>query len=69
LDFARCAEWMRVQTRALGGWLVLEALPAGVLGQIDPGGFNESTLPLMRRVKNALDPNGLFSPGRFVGGI
>ncbi len=47
----------------------MEALPTGLLGRFDPWGFNEASLPLMRRVKNALDPNGVFSPGRFVAGI
>jgi glycolate oxidase FAD binding subunit len=69
LDFALCAESMRLQTRASRGWIVFEALPAGLHGRFDPWGFNETALPLMRRVKNALDPAGLFSPGRFVGGI
>ena len=69
MEFELCAEWMRLHTRARGGWLVVEALPAGLLGRFDPWGFHQNTLPLMRRVKNALDPAGLFAPGRFVGGI
>jgi glycolate oxidase FAD binding subunit len=69
LDFALCAEAMRIQTRAADGWLVFEALPPGLQGRFDAWGFNETALPLMRRVKSALDPGGLFSPGRFVGGI
>jgi glycolate oxidase FAD binding subunit len=69
LEFALCAESLRVQTRACGGWLVFEALPAGLQGRFDPWGFSATVLPLMRRVKHALDPAGMFCPGRFVGGI
>lgn len=69
LEFELCAEWMRVQVRAAQGWLVFESLPEGLQGRLDPWGFSGSALPLMRRIKTALDPDGLFSPGRFVGGI
>jgi glycolate oxidase FAD binding subunit len=62
-------EWLRVCARQLGVWVVFEALPPALRGQVDPWGFNEPTLPLMAGVKRALDPGGLFSPGRFVGRI
>jgi glycolate oxidase FAD binding subunit len=63
------AEWMRVQTRQTGGWTVFEHIPALFRDRIDPWGFAEPSLPLMVGIKRALDPRGLFSPGRFVGGI
>jgi glycolate oxidase FAD binding subunit len=62
-------EWLRVFARQLGAWVVFEALPSALRDHFDPWGFNEPTLPLMAGVKRALDPNGLFSPGRFVGRI
>jgi glycolate oxidase FAD binding subunit len=67
--FALCAEWMRVHGREHGAWVLFEALPAELYGRIDPWGFSEPALPLMAGVKRTLDPHGLFSPGRFVGGI
>jgi len=32
-------------------------------------GTPREDLELMRKVKQAMDPLGLFNPGRFVGGI
>lgn len=69
LQFELCAEWIRVHAREQNAWAVFEALPPGLQGRVDPWGFSDPTLPLMHRVKQALDPQGVFSPGRFVGGI
>lgn len=63
------AVWLRHTARAHGGWVVFEALPAELRGQIDPWGFDAPALRLMREVKRALDPGNVVSPGRFVGGI
>ena len=63
------AEWMRVFTRQSGGWAIFEYLPPFLRGRIDPWGFNERAVSLMARIKQALDPGGVFSPGRFVEGI
>lgn len=63
------AEWIRLYARQSGGWLVFETLPRRLRGQVDPWGFTGPTLPLMAAIKQKLDPNRIFSPGRFVGGI
>lgn len=63
------AEAARAAARRLGGWAVFESLPAELRGQLDPWGFDTPALAIMRRVKAALDPGGVFSPGRFVGGL
>jgi len=63
------AVWLRTAARECGAWVVFEALPAELRGRVDPWGYSEPALRLMRGVKNALDPAGVFSPGRFVGGI
>jgi len=60
---------VRGAARQHGGWAVFEAIPAGLRASLDPWGFDAASLPLMRRVKDVLDPRGTFSPGRFVGGI
>lgn len=63
------AEAARAAARRHGGWAVYESLPAELRGHLDPWGFDAPALTVMRRVKMALDPRGLFSPGRFVGGL
>jgi len=63
------ATWLRRAARQRGAWVVFEAIPPALRGQLDPWGFDSPALRLMRGVKRALDPTGVFSPGRFVGGI
>ncbi|MEV7624979.1 FAD-binding oxidoreductase [Actinoplanes sp. NPDC089786] len=54
-------------TRA-GGHAVVLTAPATVRDRLDMWG-PVGGLELMRRVKDQFDPQGLFAPGRFVGGI
>lgn len=68
-QLAEFAAWLRGAAQACGAWVVYEAVPASLRGQIDPWGFSGAALRLMDGVKRALDPIGVFSPGRFVGGI
>ena len=63
------AEWARIEARGHGSWLVFESLPAALRDRVDPWGYAEPALALMARVKKALDPAAMFSPGRFVGGL
>ncbi len=63
------AEWARIEARGHGSWLVFESLPAALRHRVDPWGYAEPALALMARVKKALDPAAMFSPGRFVGGL
>ena len=63
------AEAARMAARRHGGWAVFESMPAELRGRLDPWGFDAPALAVMRRVKAALDPQGLFSPGRFVGRV
>jgi glycolate oxidase FAD binding subunit len=56
-----------VCTRLQGSCVVLDA-PAAVKHAVDVWGPIPA-LDLMRRVKERFDPDGLLSPGRFVGGI
>ncbi len=62
-------EWLRVITKKLGGYVVVELIDPTLKGQIDVWGHMEGVLPLMKGVKEKLDPQGILSPGRFVGRI
>ena len=61
---------LRAFVRGEGGSLVLEACPVaakhGEAG-IDPWGDVGSGFPVMRALKENLDPKGTLNPGRFVG--
>ena len=52
---------------AFGGALVIEACPPQLKEEFDVFGDTRGDLPLMRRLKQQFDPNGLLNPGRFVG--
>jgi glycolate oxidase FAD binding subunit len=52
-----------------GGSLVLHEAPASVRALVDVWGPPPAALPLMRSVKQRLDPDRILAPGRFVGGI
>ncbi|MCC7371040.1 MAG: FAD-binding oxidoreductase [Chloroflexi bacterium] len=61
---------LRGFARGEGGSLVLEACPLAALqgeAGIDPWGDAGSGFPVMRSLKENLDPKGTLNPGRFVG--
>ncbi|HLZ71135.1 MAG TPA: FAD-binding oxidoreductase [Dehalococcoidia bacterium] len=59
----------RAELAAIGGHLVVERAPAALARTIDAWGFAAPDLALMRRLKQAYDPDAVLSPGRFVGGL
>jgi glycolate oxidase FAD binding subunit len=63
------AEWLQAQVSAAGGWVVFDLFSPDLKGRIDPWGPEPPGMALMRGIKQALDPKGHLSPGRFVGGI
>ena len=65
----RSLERLREKIETLKGSLVIESAPGEIKSEIDAWGNDYSSQPLMRRVKEQLDPQKLLSPGRFVGGI
>ena len=60
---------MRSAAASHGGAAIVEGCPAALKSQIDVWGEPKGGLPLMRRIKEQLDPKGTLSPGRFVGRI
>lgn len=54
---------------AAGGHASIPWCPAALKRSVSVWGPPRADVALMRRVKNAFDPAGLFAPGRFAGGI
>jgi glycolate oxidase FAD binding subunit len=52
-----------------GGSAVVRRAPLQVKQAVEVWGPVGDALPLMQRVKAQFDPDGMMSPGRFVGGI
>ncbi|HEY7783556.1 MAG TPA: FAD-linked oxidase C-terminal domain-containing protein [Pyrinomonadaceae bacterium] len=63
-ELEQSLSYLRGQARSLGGWLLIENADAGVKKTFDAWGDFGAQRDLMKRVKKAIDPNHLFSPGR-----
>ncbi len=59
----------RSAVEAVGGSLTLGAATGEIRDRVDVWGTPPPGLPLMRSVKQRLDPERILAPGRFVGGI
>ncbi len=58
----------RERVMAEGGSVVIRQAPIEVKQEVGVWGADAGALPLMRRVKERFDPDGMMNPGRFVGG-
>ena len=56
----------RSAAEAAGGSLVLLAAPDDVKSEVGAWGTAPETLELMRRLKDAFDPDNVLNPGRFL---
>jgi glycolate oxidase FAD binding subunit len=65
---AALVDGLRAAAAPFGGSVTVLTAPAAVRALVDLWGPVPG-LDLMRRLKRELDPRGLLSPGRFVGGI
>jgi glycolate oxidase FAD binding subunit len=66
-DTEETIERLRGAISALGGSLVLERCPLDLKRRLDVFGEPPPSFGLMRRIKQAFDPQGILSPGRQVG--
>ncbi len=62
-------DWIRVHATGNNGFAVVEEIPSALKERANVWGTVGKAFPLMQRLKETLDPNGILNPGRFVGGI
>ena len=57
---------MRSRVEAIGGTLVMLAAPDDFMRTVGAWGTPPPTIDVMRRIKQAFDPDGILNPGRFL---
>jgi glycolate oxidase FAD binding subunit len=62
-------DWLRILTKELEGYMVVEDVDPLLKDRLDVWGHVGNAFPLMKGLKETLDPRGVLSPGRFVGGL
>ncbi len=63
---AAAVKALRAKAEAFGGSLVMLAAPEEFMHEAGAWGTPPPTLPIMKRLKAAFDPDGILNPGRFV---
>jgi len=58
---------LRQAAASLGGTMVVEAAPPALKERLDIWGEPGPDFPIMRRLKEQFDPQGILNPGRFLG--
>jgi glycolate oxidase FAD binding subunit len=62
----RSVKAVRTKAEAAGGTLTMLAAPDDFMREVGAWGTAPSTLPVMKQLKVAFDPDGVLNPGRFV---
>lgn len=62
-------DWLRIAAKQRGGYMTVEAITPRLKERVDVWGHPGNAFPLMKQLKETLDPHGILNPGRFVGGI
>jgi glycolate dehydrogenase FAD-binding subunit len=65
----RAADRIQAACARFEGQATIPWCPAEWKPSLKIWGLERADLPQMRKVKAVFDPNGILSPGRFVGGI
>jgi glycolate oxidase FAD binding subunit len=68
-SLARFIQRAREQARTMRGALTVTAAPIEIKQRVDVWDDPGPSIRIMRRLKEEFDPNGVISPGRYVGGI
>jgi len=68
-SFAELIGKLTSQAVENGGNLVVESSPLSIKKQVNVWGDLRSDYPVMRRLKEQIDPGSILNRGRFVGGI
>jgi FAD/FMN-containing dehydrogenase len=63
------AKTLLEKCQSIGGNLVVEKASAVMKQRLPVWGILPQDFVIMKRIKERIDPYGLFSPARFVGGI
>lgn len=62
-------DWLRILTKKIDGYVVVEGIDHTLKDRVDVWGHVGAVFPLMKKLKETLDPDELLNPGRFVGRI
>jgi len=65
-DLAGFCRGVRERATAHGGYAVIESAPNAVKAQVDVWGPRCDDYLVMRKLKEAFDPNNILNPGRFL---
>jgi len=55
-------DWLRILTKKLEGYVVVEAINPVLKDRLDVWGHVGGTFPLMKKLKETLDPQGILNP-------